>query len=110
MGKMGAERITPMSKQEAAQILGVDVDTLEQKDFDFEQVQSHFERMFTQNDPEKGGSFYIQSKIYFARDLLEKELVKSGALTQDKASQFRRAAEKITAQKTETTTEATEKQ
>lgn len=30
--------------------------------------------MFTNNDPAKGGSFYLQSKIYRAKEALEEEL------------------------------------
>lgn len=29
-----------------------------------------FETLFEKNVPEKGGSFYIQSKIYFAKEFL----------------------------------------
>jgi len=29
-----------------------------------------FEVMFEKNLPEKGGSFYLQSKIYFAKEFL----------------------------------------
>jgi import inner membrane translocase subunit TIM16 len=94
MGKMGASRITPMTKQEAVKILGIE-DRMEEKDFDFAEAQEHFERMFLQNDPEKGGSFYVQSKIFHARDCLEKELVKSGVLSNEQAAQFRKVTEEI---------------
>jgi len=30
--------------------------------------------MFASNDPAKGGSFYLQSKIYRAKEALEEEL------------------------------------
>jgi hypothetical protein len=29
-----------------------------------------FEKLFSKNDVEKGGSFYLQSKIYFAKEFL----------------------------------------
>lgn len=31
--------------------------------------------MFAMNDPAKGGSFYIQSKIYRSREVLEHEVL-----------------------------------
>ncbi len=31
---------------------------------------NRFETLFEKNLPEKGGSFYIQSKIYFAKEFL----------------------------------------
>ena len=33
-----------------------------------------YDKYFNQNDPAKGGSFYLQSKIYRARECLEKEI------------------------------------
>jgi mitochondrial import inner membrane translocase subunit TIM16 len=35
-----------------------------------EKVMERFETLFEKNLPEKGGSFYIQSKIYFAKEFL----------------------------------------
>ena len=32
-----------------------------------------FETLFEKNSPEKGGSFYIRSKIYFAKNQLMKD-------------------------------------
>ena len=40
---------------------------------DMENVISRFKRLFDQNDPEKGGSFYLQSKILRARERIELE-------------------------------------
>lgn len=31
--------------------------------------------MFSVNDPSKGGSFYLQSKIYRSKEVLEKEVL-----------------------------------
>lgn len=39
-----------------------------------EDVQERFKRLFDQNDPKKGGSFYLQSKILRARERIEGEL------------------------------------
>lgn len=41
---------------------------------DMEQVMERFKRLFDANDPEKGGSFYLQSKIVRARERLEAEI------------------------------------
>lgn len=38
-----------------------------------EDVMERFKRQFDANDPKKGGSFYLQSKILRARERIEKE-------------------------------------
>jgi import inner membrane translocase subunit TIM16 len=37
-------------------------------------VHEHFKRLFDLNDPKKGGSFYIQSKVLRARERIEMEV------------------------------------
>ncbi|WYZ35752.1 hypothetical protein EsH8_X_000399 [Colletotrichum jinshuiense] len=37
-------------------------------------VMERFKRLFDANDPKKGGSFYLQSKVLRARERLEKEI------------------------------------
>ena len=39
-----------------------------------EDVMARFKRLFDSNDPKKGGSFYLQSKILRARERIEKEV------------------------------------
>lgn len=39
-----------------------------------ENVTERFKRLFDINDPKKGGSFYLQSKILRARERIEREL------------------------------------
>ncbi|KAK4924559.1 mitochondrial import inner membrane translocase subunit TIM16 [Elasticomyces elasticus] len=39
-----------------------------------EQVSERFKRLFDLNDPKKGGSFYLQSKILRARERIEAEV------------------------------------
>ncbi|KAH6616762.1 mitochondrial import inner membrane translocase-like protein subunit tim16 [Boeremia exigua] len=39
-----------------------------------EAVTERFKRLFDLNDPQKGGSFYLQSKILRARERIEREL------------------------------------
>lgn len=41
---------------------------------DMEPVMERFKRLFDQNDPKKGGSFYLQSKILRARERIELEV------------------------------------
>lgn len=38
-----------------------------------EEVMDRFKRLFDANNPEKGGSFYLQSKILRARERIEAE-------------------------------------
>lgn len=39
-----------------------------------EEVFERFKRLFDANDPQKGGSFYLQSKVLRARERLEAEI------------------------------------
>ena len=39
-----------------------------------EAVTERFKRLFDANDPKKGGSFYLQSKILRARERIEMEV------------------------------------
>jgi import inner membrane translocase subunit TIM16 len=39
-----------------------------------EDVMDRFKRLFDSNDPKKGGSFYLQSKILRARERIEGEV------------------------------------
>ena len=39
-----------------------------------EEVMERFKRLFDMNDPKKGGSFYLQSKILRARERIESEV------------------------------------
>jgi len=41
---------------------------------DVEEVMGRFKRLFDANDPQKGGSFYLQSKILRARERIEAEV------------------------------------
>jgi len=41
---------------------------------DLEFVTERFKRLFDLNDPKKGGSFYLQSKILRARERIEREV------------------------------------
>ncbi|KAK6834491.1 hypothetical protein PG990_000688 [Apiospora arundinis] len=39
-----------------------------------EEIMDRFKRLFDANDPQKGGSFYLQSKVLRARERLESEV------------------------------------
>lgn len=41
---------------------------------DMEDVMGRFKRLFDANDPQKGGSFYLQSKVLRARERIEAEV------------------------------------
>ena len=41
---------------------------------DMEEVMDRFKRLFDANDPQKGGSFYLQSKVLRARERIESEV------------------------------------
>ncbi|UJR35130.1 hypothetical protein I4U23_027901 [Adineta vaga] len=64
-----ADRVTGMSLQEAKQILNLnDLDIQ-----DPEKIRKQYEHLFQLNDKTKGGSFYLQSKIYRAKERIDKE-------------------------------------
>ncbi|CEG47111.1 mitochondrial import inner membrane translocase subunit tim16 [Plasmopara halstedii] len=63
-------RKNQMSTQQAREILNFPVSGPAPS---LEDVQRQFKRYFEANDPAKGGSFYIQSKIYRAKEALERQ-------------------------------------
>lgn len=38
------------------------------------QMLQQYDKYFAQNEPAKGGSFYLQSKVYRAKECLEREI------------------------------------
>ncbi|CAF1590766.1 unnamed protein product [Adineta ricciae] len=72
-----ADRITGMSIQEAKQILNITDNDLK----DLEKINKQYEHLFNLNDKAKGGSFYLQSKIYRAKERIDKELKVSSSST-----------------------------
>lgn len=46
-----------------------------------EEVQKRYEYLFQINDKSKGGSFYLQSKIFRAKERLDKELANKSKKT-----------------------------
>ncbi|CEO95852.1 Presequence translocated-associated motor subunit PAM16 [Plasmodiophora brassicae] len=50
-----------------------------------EQLEESYKRLFEVNDVNKGGSFYLQSKIYRARECIDKQMALDAAKLADKA-------------------------
>lgn len=57
-----------ISLQESVQILDV------KQPLDREQIEKRFKHLFEINDKSKGGSFYLQSKVYCAKQRIDEEL------------------------------------
>ncbi|XP_034243782.1 mitochondrial import inner membrane translocase subunit tim16-B [Thrips palmi] len=71
-GKAGSESAATSAKtgitiEEAKQILNV-------KDLDPKAIQENYDFLFKINDKAKGGSFYLQSKVFRAKERLDAEL------------------------------------
>ncbi|KAJ3115647.1 hypothetical protein HDU96_000265 [Phlyctochytrium bullatum] len=62
-----------MTPEEAMQILNI------KKDHKQEDMLKNFEHLFKVNDPAQGGSFYLQSKVFRAKERLEAELKKQSS-------------------------------
>lgn len=76
-----------MSLQEAQQILGVE------KNATLEQARKKFEHLFKVN--EEHGSFYLQSKVYRAKERLDQDFREKG-IDVDAAEEAARAAKEAT--------------
>ncbi|KAF3051038.1 mitochondrial import inner membrane translocase subunit TIM16 [Didymella keratinophila] len=68
----GAFASSNITMDEACKILNVGPGKM--GTIEAEQVTERFKRLFDLNDPQKGGSFYLQSKILRARERIEREL------------------------------------
>ena len=66
---MGAMVKTPMTRTEACQILNIDEGNIEEPVCNNEVIE-RFEVLFEKNSVENGGSFYIRSKVFFAKEHL----------------------------------------
>ncbi|XP_054718022.1 mitochondrial import inner membrane translocase subunit Tim16-like [Uloborus diversus] len=56
-----------MTLQEAKDILSV-------RDLDLEKINKSYEHLFAVNDKSKGGSLYLQSKVFRAKERIDQEL------------------------------------
>ena len=61
-----------MNPDEAYQILNIEKGTL-----NLDTIEKTYKKLYDINDPSKGGSFYLQSKIYRAKEALLEEINKS---------------------------------
>lgn len=68
----GASLSSGMTLDEACKIL--DVKPPQGGQANVEEVLSRYKKLFDSNDPTKGGSFYLQSKIVRAKERFEREL------------------------------------
>lgn len=53
---------------------------------DAEKLKKQYENLFNLNDKTKGGSFYLQSKIYRAKERIDQELKTSKPSNDEKSS------------------------
>jgi hypothetical protein len=58
-----------MTKSEALKILNFS----EKEKLNARQIIQRYEKYFENNDPNKGGSFYLQNKFYYAKEILIKD-------------------------------------
>lgn len=72
-----------MSLEEAKQILNVEK-------LDVDSVQKNYDHLFNVNDKTKGGSFYLQSKVYRAKERIDQE-IKLSTTKQGPSSEKREA-------------------
>lgn len=68
----GASLSSGMTLDEACKILNVKPPAGGQANV--EEVLERYKRLFDNNNPEKGGSFYLQSKIVRAKERFEREI------------------------------------
>ncbi|KAL2807867.1 Pam16-domain-containing protein [Aspergillus granulosus] len=71
-GSGGAFASSGLTLDEACKILNVKPP--QSGEANLEQVMERFKKLFDLNDPQKGGSFYLQSKILRARERIEMEV------------------------------------
>ena len=64
---MGIYSGNAMTRDEAIQILGIEPEDSDEE-LDPEVIMERFNTLIEKNQLEKGGSFYLQSKIYWAKE------------------------------------------
>ncbi|ODV69289.1 protein transporter [Hyphopichia burtonii NRRL Y-1933] len=68
-GATKASSVGGITTDEALKILD-----LEKKELSLDKIDEKYKYLFDVNSKEKGNSFYLQSKVYYAMDSLRKEL------------------------------------
>jgi len=84
-GKQGAESSAAnlklgMTLEEAKQILNVE-------EIDKERIEANYDYLFNINDKSTGGSFYIQSKVFRAKERIDDEIVSIAAAEAKKSNE-----------------------
>ena len=74
-----------LTLQEACQILNVSPPKSGATPASLERTHEQFKRLFDMNDPSKGGSFYLQSKVLRARERIELEVREKAAALEREA-------------------------
>jgi import inner membrane translocase subunit TIM16 len=69
---------TDMTLDEAMKILNV-------SELDPEQIEKNYKHLFEANDRKNGGSFYLQSKVFRAKERLDLEFTESKSTKRDRA-------------------------
>ena len=93
-----------MTRGEAIEILGVTSDLLKHAP---EEVHEKYEKFLNANDPSNGGSFYLQSKIFRAKEFLDEEAYQA-TLKEEAAAAGEEADATAADGEGETATEGTE--
>lgn len=73
---------SPMTKDEALKILELQ----KNENLTPEDILFQSDKLIKMNDPEKGGSFYIQNKVFYAKEYLLNEFDKSSNNSNSKSS------------------------
>lgn len=81
-GVSKSQSIGGIPVDEACKVLG-----LEKKELTLDKVDEKYKYLFDVNSKEKGNSFYLQSKVYYAMDSLRKELEYLEKLKNQKSQQ-----------------------
>lgn len=79
--KDAISRNTGLTVEEACQILNIKKENVKLED-----VLARHKVMFDSNEPSKGGSFYIQSKVFRAKERLEMEFSTKEAAAEGEAA------------------------
>lgn len=69
-GRAASAEYGGITLDESSKILNIETD----KDMNLDKIEQRFKYLFDVNEAEKGGSFYLQSKIYRAAERLKWEL------------------------------------
>ncbi|CAO1380875.1 unnamed protein product [Diamesa hyperborea] len=73
---------TGMTLEEATQILNLEK-------LEPEEIQKQYDHLFSMNDKSKGGSFYLQSKVFRAKERIDEELNSGdGGKSKEKEPEF----------------------